>query len=105
MDAPDEEAVRAALSTVIDPEVGIDIVNLGLIYDVRIDAGGARVTMTMTTPACPLGPHIQEQAETAIRRAWPEAPSVVVEIVWSPPWSPDRMTREARAQLGWPEEG
>lgn len=95
------ERAMAALGEVIDPEVGIDVVNLGLVYEVRVDASDVRVRMAMTTPACPLGPYLREEAEAAIREGCPEAGAVEVEIVFDPPWSPERMSEEARKWLGW----
>lgn len=103
--APLEDRLLEALTEVIDPEVGVDIVSLGLVYEVRAGGDGVYVRMTMTTPACPLGPYLREQVEDVIRREQPSAPSVTVEIVWDPPWSPERMTSEARRALGWPDEG
>lgn len=96
--------ILTALTEVIDPEVGIDIVNLGLVYDVRASDESASVRMTMTTPACPLGPYLSEQVEAAIRGELGEGAAVDVEVVWDPPWSPERMSREARRTLGWPDE-
>lgn len=100
--ASDADRVWAALAEVIDPEVGIDVVNLGLVYDVRAEGGRVQVRMTMTTPACPLGPYMREEAEAAIRGTCPEVEVVEVWIVLDPPWSPERMTDDARKQLGWP---
>ncbi len=95
-----EESVRAALAHVIDPEVGIDIVELGLVYAIEIADGAVSVQMTMTSPACPLGDYLIEQAEAAIRDYCPEATDVSVELVWEPPWSPERMGAGARDRLG-----
>ena len=94
-----------ALENVIDPEVGINVVDLGLVY--RIDVTGTRVEvdMTMTTASCPLGPQLKADAENAIRRHLPDAESVTVNLVWDPPWTSDRMSPRARSQLGWPSEG
>ena len=96
-------AVRDALREVIDPELGIDVVSLGLVYDVKVDGGRAEVVMTMTSPACPLGEQLTGDAEAAIRRALPEATGVEVRLVVFPPWTPDRMTAEAKRRLGWPD--
>jgi len=95
------EAVRGALRRVIDPEVGINVVDLGLVYDVRVEDGNVGVAMTMTTPACPLGEILTEQAEAAIRQQVPGAGSVTVDLVWEPPWRPAMMSDAAKAQLGW----
>lgn len=97
----EETAVWEAMSTVIDPEVGIDVVDLGLVYVVEVRDGRARVLMTATTPACPLGPHMCESAEQAIRARLPALQEVKVELTWEPPWTPERMSPEARRKLGW----
>ena len=94
------EEVWRALGQVVDPEVGIDIVSLGLVYAVEAAEGRVRVALTMTAPACPLGELLAEQAETAIRAAVPGVDSVVVELVWGPPWNPSMMSPVARQRLG-----
>ena len=100
-DPPDEHAVREALKQVIDPEVGLNVVDLGLVYGVEIDARRVRVTMTMTTPACPLSAHIEQEARRSILERCPSTSDVEIELVWSPPWSPQMMTDEAKRQMGW----
>jgi metal-sulfur cluster biosynthetic enzyme len=99
---PDENRIREALRLVIDPEVGINIVDLGLVYGVVVRDGAVRVTMTMTTPACPLGEHLTREVEARVRAEYPGFDQVEVEIVWDPPWNPHCMSLEARQQLGWP---
>jgi metal-sulfur cluster biosynthetic enzyme len=96
-------AVRDALREVIDPELGIDVVSLGLVYDVKVDGGRAEVVMTMTSPACPLGEQLTGDAEAAIRRALPEATEIEVRLVVFPPWTPGLMSAEAKRRLGWPD--
>jgi metal-sulfur cluster biosynthetic enzyme len=98
---PLEERVRDALREVIDPEVGIDVVELGLVYTIDVRDGDAYVTLTMTSPACPLGEYITSSAEAAIRRAVPALRSLRVELVRDPPWRPEMMSEAARRQLGW----
>ncbi|PWC53911.1 metal-sulfur cluster assembly factor [Azospirillum sp. TSO22-1] len=99
-----QEKVRDALRTVIDPEMGIDVVELGLVYGIEVAPDNAvAVRMTMTSPACPLGEFLRESAECAIRDAVPEAPAVDVALVFEPPWTSDRISETARRQLGWPE--
>lgn len=93
--------VRDALREVIDPELGIDVVDLGLVYRVEAEEGRLLVAMTMTTPACPLGEHLSAQAEAAVRRVAPEVPEVRVQLVWDPPWTPDLMSPDAKRRLGW----
>lgn len=99
--AYDEETIRAALRTVIDPEVGVNVVDLGLVYGIEPLDNGVRVLMTMTTPACPLGPMIVDQAKDAIHEAHPQLAEVEVDLVWYPPWSAELMSEDARRQLGW----
>ncbi|MCM2322399.1 MAG: metal-sulfur cluster assembly factor [Oligoflexia bacterium] len=98
---PDEEAIRQALAYVIDPELGINIVELGLVYEAVPVENGLRVSLTMTSPACPLGQHIRDQAEAALREHFPQASPVEVALVWEPPWEPSMMSDSAKTQLGW----
>ncbi len=93
--------VRDALREVIDPELGINVVDLGLVYRVEAEEDRLLVALTMTTPACPLGEHLSAQAEAAVRRAAPEVPEVRVQLVWDPPWTPDLMSPDAKRRLGW----
>jgi metal-sulfur cluster biosynthetic enzyme len=93
--------VLDALRHIVDPEVGMNIVDLGLVYTVEVGGGDVSVRLTMTTAACPLGESISEQARTAILRQVPGATSVNVELVWDPPWEPSMMSDAAREQLGW----
>ena len=89
-----------ALREVIDPELMINIVDLGLIYEVQPGDGGiVAVDMTLTSPACPAGPQIMQQAKMALERL-DSVTEAVINLVMTPPWSPDRMTDEARDQLG-----
>lgn len=96
-----EELILAALSEVYDPEIGIDIVSLGLVYGTHFeDDGKLVVDMTLTTPYCPLGPVIQTQAH-AVCAPLPGVRDVYVNIVWSPPWDPRTMASdEAKLELG-----
>lgn len=96
-----EETVWDALRTVDDPEVGMNVVDLGLVYGVEVRGGGVRVELTMTSPACPLGDAIVESAACAIRAAAPGAGKVDVTLVWDPPWTPERMSEAARKRFGW----
>lgn len=97
----DTERALAALRTVIDPEVGVNIVDLGLVYELDWRPEGLRVKLSMTSAACPMGEWIAEQALQALDAAFPDAPPAEVQLVWEPPWSPERMSAAARAQLGW----
>ena len=98
---PDEQQVREALRAVIDPEVGINIVDLGLVYGIMIDGRIVRVTMTMTTPACPLGEHIRNEVHARVLGQCPGAEQIEVEIVWDPPWSSDKISADGKQALGW----
>lgn len=95
-----KDSMYGALENVIYPELGIDIVNLGLVYDVDLDdAGVATVTMTLTSMGCPLGPVIVDQVKTALGEL-PEVKETEVNIIWNPPWSKDMMSRYAKMALG-----
>ncbi len=96
-----DEQVWNALRTVIDPEIGINVVDLGLVYSVEASGDQVRVAMTMTTQACPLHAYLTEAAETAIRQFAPDVATVRVDMVWDPPWSPAMMSATAKQQLGW----
>ena len=95
----DPALLREALKQVIDPEIYENIVDLGLVYDVEVaPADQVCVTMTLTTPHCPMGPQIIEDVEKTMKEAG--AGKVHVELTWEPPWTPDRMTDALKAQLG-----
>lgn len=98
---PDAESVTQALRTVQDPEHGINIVDLGLVYRVAIDDRHVLVEMTLTSPACPMGSQMVEDARAAVGATVPEGWRVEVEVVWEPPWGPERMSDSARAHFGW----
>jgi len=93
-----EEQVYQALSSVRDPELPLNIVDLGLIYDVSIENDAVSVKMTLTTPGCPMHSTIKAEAEEALRKL-SGIRSVKVEIVWDPPWNPDMMSEEAKRML------
>ena len=94
------EDVMGALKSVYDPEIPVNIVDLGLIYDVQVNSGGeVYVQMTLTFPGCGMGPFIAQQAEWAIQDM-EGVEDVEIEMVFDPPWSPDLISEEARAQLG-----
>lgn len=98
--APSAQELLQRLRSVIDPEIGINIVDLGLVYDVDVDDATIRVVMTMTTPACPLGPYLEQAVEVALGDvAGPRF--VEVQITFEPPWTPDAITPEGRQLLGW----
>ena len=91
--------VTAALKRVIDPEMALDVVELGLVYRVEAAPAATRVRLTMTSAACPVAEYIVEEVGHALR-AELGAP-VDVELVWEPAWNPDRMSASARAAMGW----
>src|SRR5437660_7602618 len=94
------EPVLEALKTVRDPEIPVNLVDLGLIYELVAKKGGAvYVEMTLTTPACPVAQSMPGEVENAIRTV-PGVDDVRVKLVWSPPWGPERMSEEARLELG-----
>lgn len=95
-----EEQIWQALKKVIDPELGVSIVDLGLVYDVRYEAGVAEVEMTLTSPGCPLAPLIDKLVREAISGI-SEVKQVTVEIVWDPPWTTDMMSEELKAEFGY----
>lgn len=95
-----EEQVREKLKEVYDPEIGINIVDLGLVYEINVfEEGDVQVIMTLTTPGCPLHGSISEGTRQAIM-SLEGAKNVNVDLVWSPPWSPEMMSEEAKKQLG-----
>ena len=96
-----KEAVLDALRDVIDPELGINIVDLGLVYGVEILNGQVTVRMTMTSPACPLNAYLSEKATAAILSSVHSVKSAKVVFVWDPPWSPEKMSEAARREMGW----
>jgi metal-sulfur cluster biosynthetic enzyme len=95
----DELQLIEALKQVVDPELMINIVDLGLVYDITQDAQTVHVEMTLTSPACPAGPQIVQQAKMALERL-ADVEQANIRLVMSPPWSPERMTDDARDQLG-----
>jgi metal-sulfur cluster biosynthetic enzyme len=86
----DEDEVLEALTNVIDPELGLDFVELGLVYGIEVDGGTVKITFTLTTPACPIGPQVSEQMQ-----------EFVGEMVFTPPWTPDKMSEDAKFALGY----
>ena len=97
---PSVDEVEEALANIIDPELGLDFVELGLIYEVEIEDGEVYVTFTLTSPGCPIGPQVGEQIEEfvgeldGVNRVYPK-------MVFSPPWTPERMSEDAKFALGF----
>ncbi len=106
MALPTADDVREVIrNNVYDPEIGLDVVNLGLIYDVEVEEEGAtkraNITMTLTSPGCPVGPHIIGGIQKFVHDACPELTEINVHVVWDPMWSPEMMTQEAKDMLGF----
>jgi metal-sulfur cluster biosynthetic enzyme len=94
------DEVQEALSNVIDPELGLDFVELGLIYEIEVDGGAVHVTFTLTAPGCPIGPEVEEQIEEFVSEL-DGVESVSSTMVFTPPWTPDRMSEDAKFALGY----
>lgn len=95
------ELVQELLHEVIDPELGVNIVDLGLVYGIEVtDAGVVEIEMTLTTPGCPLGGYLDDQIRGCLAQL-PQVRAVSVQLVWEPPWEPEAMSDAAREQLGW----
>jgi metal-sulfur cluster biosynthetic enzyme len=100
---PDQEIAQQAweqLTHVYDPEIGLDLVNLGLIYDLQVEDGDVNVRMSLTTPGCPMSDSMPEAVERAIGLL-PGVRKVEVDLVWEPPWDPDMMSEAAKRELGF----
>src|SRR3712207_1329724 len=97
---PSVDEVRDALSNVIDPELGLDFVELGLIYEVEVEGSEVFVTFTLTSPGCPIGPQVTEQIEEFVGEL-DDVEEVTSTMTFSPPWTPDRMSEDAKFALGF----
>ena len=95
----DADAVRKALRQVKDPEIGINIIDLGLVYNVEVEDGEVHIKMTLTSPGCPVGPQIMGDADQAARML-DGVTGVEVELVWEPFWTPEKIDPKVRAFLG-----
>lgn len=95
-----EEQVREALKQIEDPEVGLNIVDLGLVYDIDVEGSAVNIRMTLTSPGCPVGPQILNGARMVVQDI-EGVDEAEVELVWEPYWSPDRINPEYRAILGF----
>ena len=102
-DGPQEllPTIVQALEAVVDPEVAMNIVDVGLVYDVIVADGRIDVNMTMTSAACPVADIIIDDVENALDDTMPPELKIHVELVWEPPWTPQRMSPRARAFMGW----
>lgn len=94
-----ETELLEALRQVIDPELMVNIVDLGLIYDIAQEEATVKVQMTLTSPSCPAGPQLLQQSKMALEQL-EDVETADIRLVMSPPWTPERMTEEARDQLG-----
>jgi len=95
------EQILESLKAVLDPEVGVNIVDLGLIYKVDMKPEEVYIQLTMTSPACPLHGVITRDMDKALRETFPDLGPMTIELVWDPPWSPELMSEAAKKQLGW----
>ena len=95
------ETILEALKAVFDPEIGVNIVDLGLIYQVEIRPEEVYIQLTMTSPACPLHGVITRNMDKVLRHTFPDLGKMTIELVWDPPWSPEMMSDAAKTQLGW----
>ena len=97
---PTVDEVEEALTNVIDPELGLDFVELGLVYEIEVDEGEVSVTFTLTSPGCPIGPQVADQMREYVGDL-EGVEQVSTNMVFTPPWSPDRMSEDAKFALGY----
>lgn len=97
---PTIEEVNDALTNVIDPELGLDFVELGLVYDVEVDGGRVDITFTLTSPGCPIGPQVSDQMREFVAEL-DGVEEVVPTMTFSPAWTPERMSEDAKFALGF----
>jgi metal-sulfur cluster biosynthetic enzyme len=98
---PTRNEVLEALRRVEDPELGMDIVELGLLYDVEVDGPNVKVIHSLTSMGCPAGPMIQEDIQSVVKSYFPNVENVEIELTWDPPWTPERMSDDAKFILGF----
>ena len=98
---PTKDEVVEALRQVEDPELGMDIVELGLLYDVEVEGSKVKVIHSLTSMGCPVGPMIQEEMHAVVAAMSPDVEDVEIELTWDPPWTPDRMSEDAKFILGF----
>ncbi len=97
---PDRDDVWEALENVIDPELGLDFVSLGLVYDVEVEGADVHITFTLTSPGCPIGPQVSEQMKEYVSEV-EGVEKVLPKMVFDPVWSPERMSEDAKFALGY----
>lgn len=95
-----QDQVKLALRKVKDPELNLNILDLGLIYEIRVEGADVHIDMSLTSPGCPSGPEIMKDAEDQLK-ALPGVGTVQMNLVWSPPWTPDKIEPRVRAYLGF----
>lgn len=98
---PSSDHIRSLLRSVVDPEIGVNIVDLGLVYGIDAADGAVRISLTMTSPACPMSDVVIADAEAALAAGLPENTGISIDLVWNPPWDPSMMSDKARGTLGW----
>lgn len=97
---PTVDDVEAALTNVIDPELGLDFVELGLIYEIAVDGGDVHVAFTLTSPGCPIGPQVEEQIDEFVSEL-DGVDAVTTSMTFTPPWTPEKMSEDAKFALGY----
>ena len=97
---PTVDDVEAALTNVIDPELGLDFVELGLIYEIAVDGADVHVAFTLTSPGCPIGPQVEEQIDEFVSEL-DGVDSVTTSMTFTPPWTPEKMSEDAKFALGY----
>ena len=95
------EQIRETLKEILDPEVGINIVDLGLVYQIELRPEELYIQITMTSPTCPLSGIITRNMDQVLRKTFPDLGEMTIELVWDPAWSPELMSDTAKKQLGW----
>jgi metal-sulfur cluster biosynthetic enzyme len=99
--SPQAQSIVDVLSHVIDPEVGENIVDLGLVYGIEVNQNIATINLTLTSIACPMGEMLLEDIHETLSKMLPDKMEFDINLVWEPPWSPDMMSVEAKQRLGW----
>lgn len=99
--SPQTQCIFDVLSQVIDPEAGENIVDLGLVYGVELNQNTAKITLTLTSSACPVGEILLEDIHETLTKKLPSEMVFTIDLVWEPPWDPDMMSPEAKQRLGW----
>ncbi len=97
---PSVDEVEEALTNVIDPELGLDFVELGLVYEIEVDGGEVNITFTLTSPGCPIGPQVSDQMKEFVGEL-DGVEQVNPRMTFTPPWTPDRMSEDAKFALGY----